>query len=274
MKIPFVSSALRRFSYNLLLIGELLSSLFPGTRTELIHSGLLERYKVTPCLYFSITFVWATIAGLSSLFVFSLLTKKAVISGFLAAFAFCLALAQCILYPRLFTARRVKDIDQHLLPSLYTMLIQLKAGISIYKSFSTLSNGGYGEVSKVFEDLVKNVEVGRPTPECLEELAIRSPSSRMRRFLWNLATAMRAGKAYQGVEESIATLRRECLITASSYFSFLSFLLLTFAAVAVVPGLAFLVDSGKPWHVLLGCSVVLAFLVALARLSRPTLLES
>lgn len=88
--------------------------------------------------------------------------------------------------------RRVRGLEKELPYALRHVLIEVKAGISVYEALVSVSEG-YGEASEEFRLIVKDMNSGVSEIEALERAVIRNPSLQFRRSLWQIINALKSG---------------------------------------------------------------------------------
>ena len=154
-------------------------------------------------------------------------------------------LFQQIAYPKIFSQRRIKDIERNLIPALQNMLVQLNAGVPLFDAIVNIADGEYGEVSKEFSRTVKNIHAGSPQVEVLEEMAAVNPSLFFRRAIWQLVNGMKSGAQISNVISEIITfLSEEQILQIQRYGSQLNPLAMFYMLVVVIVpslGMTFLI---------------------------------
>lgn len=88
--------------------------------------------------------------------------------------------------------RRVRELEKELPYALRHVLIEVKAGISVYHAIVSVSDG-YGEASKEFKRIAKDMNSGVSEIEALERAVVRNPSLEFRRALWQIINALKSG---------------------------------------------------------------------------------
>ncbi len=98
-----------------------------------------------------------------------------------------------IFYPKLFITRKVRELEKNLLFALRHLMIQVKSGIPLFDSIASVARSDYGLVSQEFNNVIRKISTGVPDVDALEELALKNPSLYLRRSLWQISNAIRAG---------------------------------------------------------------------------------
>lgn len=104
--------------------------------------------------------------------------------------------------PAMLVRKRMKLLDKDLPYALRRMLISIRSGIPLYEAMVSVSSG-YGEISKEFENIVKEIAVGYSEVEAIENSILRSPSIEYRRAMWQIISAIESGADISDTMESI-----------------------------------------------------------------------
>ena len=140
-----------------------------------------------------------------------------------------------ISYPKIFANHKARDIEKNLIPVLQDMMVQLNSGVPIFKILVNISNSDYGEVSKEFKKIVKEINSGVPQIDAIEKYGKLNTSKYFQRVLWQLSNGMRAGSDVTVViEEGINVLSNEQAIQIQSYGSKLNPLIMFYMLIAVI----------------------------------------
>ena len=143
-------------------------------------------------------------------------------------------------YPRVFHARRQRNIEKNLVSGLQDMLVQLNAGIPLFNILVNLSSANYGELSAECKKAVREMNAGAPQIEVLEHLSEQNESPYFRRTLWQLSNGMRAGSDISIIiRENVRALNEEQLIQIQNYGNKLNPLIMFYMLISVIiPALA------------------------------------
>lgn len=104
-----------------------------------------------------------------------------------------------VIFPKWMMNTKLADIERNLLFATRHLMIQTTAGVNVFDAIVSVSeeygdkNLDYGEISKEFRQIVKEVRSGKNLTDALEESAARNPSKYYRRVLWQLANSNKAG---------------------------------------------------------------------------------
>lgn len=140
-----------------------------------------------------------------------------------------------MVYPRIYVARRQRNIEKNLIPALENLLVQLNSGIPLFSALVNISSSNYGELSMEFKKAVKKINSGFPQEEVLEELAKKNPSPFFRRTLWQISNGMKAGSDMSIViKDTIKALNEEQLIQIQNYGNKLNPLIVFYMLISVI----------------------------------------
>lgn len=138
-------------------------------------------------------------------------------------------------YPKMFIARKQKEIEKNLLPALEDMSIQLSSGIPLFNILINLSVADYGALSLEFAEAVKDINSGEPEAEVLERLGEKNPSIFFRRALWQISNGMNAGSDMGIViKDNLKALGQEQMIQIQNYGSTLNPLIVMYMLISII----------------------------------------
>lgn len=108
--------------------------------------------------------------------------------------------------PKIRTNKRTRQLEKDLPYALRDMLIEIQSGIPLYGAMKTVTDG-YGEASKEFSIIVKDIDGGKSMVRAIEESIVRNPSEEYRRAMWQVNNSIKSGTdlsiALDSVVESI-----------------------------------------------------------------------
>lgn len=240
IKIPYAvvpAQVLLRWAKKIGGITEKLRLIFPKLSLDLKYSEseVSDRDYLGMCLiasgiifvfFFLLLFLLLARLQLKGFFVYALIASLVI-----TLFIFI----QQISYPRLFVSRRVRSIEQNLMPALQNILIQINSGVPLFDTLVNISFGGYGEISNEFKRGVKRIAAGEDEITALEDLAKKNSSVFFRRSIWQLVNGMKAGSDISNVIKNITeNLGEEQLIGIQRYGSQLNPLAMFYMLFAVI----------------------------------------
>jgi flagellar protein FlaJ len=283
--VPFPLKKLRRVIKIFEKSGNLVAKSVPSLKLNLYQAEI----HLSPTRY-------ASVVVFTSVFYFFLLTFLVFFIGLLVGkvdfllplsigtiFSF-FVFSYLLKYPKFVAIRRMKKLERDLLNALEHILIEIKSGVPLFNAMVGVSEG-YGEISKEFEIIVKEINAGVSEIEALERALVRNPSLHFRRAVWQITNAMKAGSDVASALEAIVdNLTREQIIAIRRYGQELSPYTLMYMLVAVIMltlGITFLIIlssfSGIQIPevifplVLIGLSIFQYFFMGMVKTKRPSM---
>ncbi|VVC04697.1 Type II secretion system (T2SS), protein F [Candidatus Burarchaeum australiense] len=196
LKVPFAIvpvPILLALSHYFLALGAMISTTTPFLKVQLLQADI----KLSPR-------EWASLAFLVAVSNAAVMAALLLIIGSLAGtdfttFALSVALLMGVAsfitvlsYPKIVTTKRLRALDNNIIPALRQMLIELKSGVSLFEAMKSL-HSGYGEVSAEFREITDHIEGGTSEIKAINEASARNPSFKFRRVLWQISNAISAG---------------------------------------------------------------------------------
>jgi pilus assembly protein TadC len=172
-----------------------LEHLFPQLEWELKRAGI----NVEPSQFLAVALYVPASAFLAGLIIS---VVPLVINGSLYQFYLGVAVSVCLallvmfylfMIPSTSIKRRTILIDRDLEYMLKDVQIQLNSGIPLFDTLVNVSRGGYGECSRIADGVVQEVQSGRSMGDVLEDVGMWSPSEYLRKSLWQIVNALKAG---------------------------------------------------------------------------------
>src|SRR3989344_6267089 len=225
-------------------VGALLNNLYPNLRLDLENADM----DIEPKEYLTSCFIssFLIFIFLSIILFISLSRIDMAFHGLLIALiSFIILLFFQFKYPKVEANRRVRLLDADLLVALRSMTIYLSSGVPLFEAMATISNQGFGEVSKELREAVKMINAGVPQTDALEHMVLRNPSPYFRMAIWQIINGMKEGAATKEVMKNvIENLGDEQLIQIEKYGSQLNpFAMFYMMGAVILPtlGLTFLI---------------------------------
>ncbi len=292
MKIPFCPLPIERakvVAKKLYGLTGFLNKTSPGLENLLEQAGLdIDKRDYLGIAMFSAIFMSSIVFLL--LFIITLtivdVVKGFIISLSVSALIFFVIIQYLKKYPKLLLKKKVASIERNLLYAIRHIYVQVRAGIPLFETFVSISNGSYGAISDEFRDLVKEINAGKPIETALEELTMKNPSVFFRRIVWQLSNGIKAGADVSIVMKSVIdNISAEQRIAIRKYGSQLNPLTLVYMMVAVIMpamGITFMIvlstfsglsiSENMFWGIL-GFLVVFQFMfLGIIKSKRPNLL--
>ncbi len=104
--------------------------------------------------------------------------------------------------PERLSKKRVRLLERDLPYALRHILIEVRSGIPLYQAMVSVSEN-YGEASKEFERIVKEIHAGTPEIEALQNAILRNPSLQFRRSLWQIINSLESGADISSTLDSL-----------------------------------------------------------------------
>ncbi|MBN1896645.1 MAG: type II secretion system F family protein [Candidatus Aenigmarchaeota archaeon] len=251
--VPFPLETVKKFSRFLIGFGDTFSMFFPGLDWDLEQSQMeMEPREWTAVALFSSLFYFIMLGGLM-LFI----TAAAGITGpqaigvsLLVGFSISSASFFYIsMYPKLMAKKKVKNLNENLPHALHHLLIQIRSGVPLFNCLVSISKAGYGELSKVFERAVNEINTGKSEIETMENLARENPSLYFRRVLWQMVNALKSGADVgTTIKEIVDNLAVEQTMAIKKYGAQLNpiaMLYMVFCVIMPTLGITFLLVLGS-----------------------------
>lgn len=206
--VPFPMEKALHFAKKFRFIGEKLEHTVPSLKKHLYQAEI----DMDPVLYVSLAvfagIFYALLMGGAVGFISLVVTGKiGVLSPLLAVLFFFVPYWYVNFYPALIANRRVKNLEKNLLFALRHLLIQVRSGVPLFDAMVGVTEG-YGDISREFKKIVKEINSGKKQEEVLNHAAKRNPSLHFRRALWQVVNALQGGsdvaKALDAITDNFA----------------------------------------------------------------------
>ncbi len=174
-------------------VGNFISEFFPGLEDELAQSD----YEYDAREYAAIA---GTASILNALFLFALIvgigylseTNMLFLASLIAIIIFLSTFATIIYYPQLVATKKMRLIEDNLIPASRQLYIEVKSGVPLFNAMISISTS-YGEVSEEFKKIVSRINGGVSELDAISEASKQSPSFKLRRILWQISNALKVG---------------------------------------------------------------------------------
>lgn len=164
--------------------------------------------------------------------------------GMLVLVAFSISLAlfmYAMIFPKWLFSKKKVELERNLLFATRHIMVQVSAGVPLFDALVSASEQygnaemDYGEISKEFNKIVKEVRGGKELTQALEESAMRNPSQYYRRVIWQLSNSQKAGTDVGvSLESVVEFLSNEQRIMIRDYGSQLNPLALFYMLMCVI----------------------------------------
>ncbi len=137
-------------------------------------------------------------------------------------------------YPKIKAKKLSRKLEKDLPYALRHMLIEVRSGISLYESMVSVSED-YGEASKEFNRIVKDINGGKPQIEALEDSIVRNPSTQYRRAMWQMINALKSGTDVSNTLETLVdSMIKQQKLEVEKYGKELNPYILVYLMIAVI----------------------------------------
>jgi flagellar protein FlaJ len=177
-------------------VAQKLERIVPNLEWDLERGGI----HVEPLAYISITVYMAISVGFATFAGIMLPAYMASKLDIGLPMALCAAVGLSIfmlfymlVMPKVRIRKRGSLIERNLTYALKDLEIQTGAGIPIFDAIVHVANGGYGECSEEFKQVIKKVESGASVIRALDEVGMHTASPFLRRIIWQVVNSMYAG---------------------------------------------------------------------------------
>lgn len=108
-------------------------------------------------------------------------------------------------YPKRACLSRARKVDAMLPFALREMATMVSAGVSLKKAMEAVAFGEYGELSREFKRVLRDMEHGESTQDALKKLIARTDSEPLKRACASIVRTLRAGGNLSQILEGIAS---------------------------------------------------------------------
>ena len=235
-KIPFSFSPLdksikrSRFFTNLI---KYKKNSFLRESLENSKAGITREEYIGVCLRnFIFSFIFITMFFVTVLFILNI--NPVYGFGLSLVFSAFIFFSQ-IMYPRVYSKKRDKDIEKNLMPALQDMLVQLNSGIPLFTLMVNISTSDYGELSVEFQKAVRRMNAGMHEVSVLDDLGKKTTSVFFKRVIWQISNGLRAGSDMSIViNDSINALGDEQMIQIQNYGNKLNPFIVFYMLISVI----------------------------------------
>lgn len=270
----FPLSQAKKIDSKFLFLGKSISKIIYSLPYDLKNAEInidSQRYAIASLFSAIIYFFLFTIIGISFGFVLTrTMEVETIFLGLIiGAIGFVLTLMFHLIFPKIRAKQIAKAVEQDLLFALRTILIQVSSGISLFEAMRLISRSNYGQVSKEFSDVIRDINSGMSESQALEKLTFKTKSEIFKKIIWQMLTTMRSGGSIvASLRISVNELVDKQMDTIKSYAAELNMWTLIYLIVAAaLPslGVTFLVIASSIGSSGIGPEAV--FLIAILAIS-------
>lgn len=240
MKLPYTflpQQAIASCSRLFLKMAKAMLPMFPSLGMDLRRLNIRERTEkyVAMCITATVLFFIFLSVVLGMMFV-AFKVENPVLVALLISFVFSLfVFMQQAMYPKMLLRKRIRNIEQNLMPALQNMLVQLNSGVPMFNILTNIASGEYGDLSKEFDKAVREINAGKSQIDVLDDMASNNPSTLFRRAIWQIVSGMKSGANLGLVMVDItSSLNEQQMIQIQTYGSQLSPLAMFYMLAAVI----------------------------------------
>lgn len=129
---------------------------------------------------------------------------------------------------------RAKEIDKDVLFAGRFLLVKLNSGRPLINSIIDASNS-YGVASKYFKEIVRDIELGTPMEQALENAYKSTPSKRFKKILFQISNSLKIGVDITApLEATLEEITQEQLLEIQRYGKKLNSIVMFYMLVAIV----------------------------------------
>ncbi len=224
IKVPFSllpANKLRQQARIFLPLSQKLKKILPLLKLQLRFSQMdieAREYLAMCILATLISFVFISIL-LGIIIGVAVESKLSILIAPLISMIISIAIfLQQINYPKFLAHKRISGLEKNLLPALQDIMIQINSGVPLFNVLVSISKNDYGELSKEFSKVVREINAGEPEVDALEKMVTKNPSLFFRRAIWQLVNGMKEGSDIGLVlREIITSLTSEQTIQIQNY---------------------------------------------------------
>lgn len=242
---PKIAQRLKR----LRIFGKKLVKLVPRIKHDLRHAGLEcqdHAYMIAAFL----SSVFLSILFFALFFALSYaqdnpMEKTIYLSVLSGTGMFLLLLFIFAKYPSIISRKIAGDIDKHLIFAIKDLLLHTSSGSSLFNAMLSVSEAGYGRISKEFENVAREIHSGTPTDKALENLVTRTDSEYLKKVIWQLINTLRSGGnlriALNNIVADLTSMQRANIVNYANELNLWSLVYMLFAVAAPTIGMTMMI---------------------------------
>lgn len=276
--LPFPYKSIKNACKTLYPIATKLAKVFPSLEGELKNvDSQLDAKEYLSAALFSLLFYFCVISFIMGTWAY----RSGQISGIggwttLLAISFlvsCSFFVYALIFPRWMFNRKKVELERNLLFATRHIMVQTSAGVPLFDALVSASEEygneemDYGEISREFSKIVKEVRGGKELAEALEESAVRNPSPYYRRVIWQLSNSQKAGSdvgtSLQIVVDFLSNEQRIMIRNYGSQLNPLALFYMLMCIIAPSMGLVFMMIASTLVEIPVNESTFMAILAGL-----------
>lgn len=212
----------------------IIASGFPDLKRKMKSAGLIG----SPEQYVHDSFKAALLLAFGlSILMFFLVMKFGMNFAVLIVFAIMMFAMLFMINMRRVDVRminRAREIDKDVLFAGRFLLVKLNSGKPLINAIVDASNS-YGVASKYFKEIVRDIELGTPLEQALENAYRSTPSKRFKKILFQISNSLKIGVDITApLESTLEEITQEQLIEIQRYGKKLNSIVMFYMLVAIV----------------------------------------
>ncbi len=137
-------------------------------------------------------------------------------------------------YPEVRMMRINREITREIVYAGRFLIVELEAGVSVYKALKTCGEN-YKIIGKYFNEIVRKVDFGSSLDKALGDAIRETPSTNLRRVLWQLLNSLKTGADVAGsLNAIIDQITKEQMIEVKEYGRRLNPLAMFYMIIAII----------------------------------------
>lgn len=212
----------------------IIASNFPDLKKKMKSAGIIG----TPEMYIEQAFKGSLFlaVGLSVMMFFLALKMELnlLVPLFLFIFVFMMLFFMNLKRVDVKILHKAKEIDKDVLFAGRFLLVKLNSGRPLINSIIDASNS-YGVASKYFKEIVRDIELGTPMEEALENAYKMTPSKKFKKILFQISNSLKIGVDITApLEATLEEITQEQLLEIQRYGKKLNSIVMFYMLVAIV----------------------------------------
>src|SRR3989339_958787 len=212
----------------------LLANNFPNLKKDLVRAGISDTAEKYVKDTFQMTLIMSF--GISVVSIFFFLKYKINIMLSILILFFCLLLFFAFFLKRaeVRIIKREKEIDRDVLFAGRFLLVKINSGKPLINAIGDASIS-YGVAGKFFKEIVRDIDLGTPLEQALENAYKTTPSKRFKKILFQINNALKIGVDLSApLESTLDEISQEQLVEIQRYGRKLNGIIMFYMLLAIV----------------------------------------
>jgi archaeal flagellar protein FlaJ len=169
-----------------------INSQFPDLKGQLIIAGI----NISEEDFIKKTLKSALTLWIMFMFILGLIFSKDiflfVLIIFLSPLLYVVLFVYFMQYPSVIKLRREREINRELVFAGRFLLVELESGVPLYDALKNIIPS-YKHIGPYIREIITKVDLGTSLEDAINEAVVNSPSSNMRRILWQILNSLKTG---------------------------------------------------------------------------------